>query len=170
MCVCCRCNTNDLLPGASTTQQQLMLAVSRQRQAQHTLYHGANQRSSSATTLTEAWARMQPLLSYAQVLQDATAAAQAAYAAADGSSSSSTLQNLAQSVDITALSWLTATLQQLPQGVAVCSISMAADGVPASSGGVLVSRAVLGGGADSCARVLLVQLPASGRGSSSNSR
>lgn len=143
-----------------------MLAVSRQRHAQHTPYHGSAQFSSSTA---EAWARMQPLLSYAQVLTDATAAAQAACAAADDTcSSSSSVQGLAQSVDEAASSWLTATLQQLPQGVAVCSISRAADCTPASSEGVLVSRAVLGGGEDNCARVLLVQLPASRSSSSSN--
>lgn len=110
---------------------------------------------------------MQPLLSYAQVLADAAAAAQGACAAAGDSSS--TLQSLARAVDNIALSWLTATLQQLPQGVAVCSISRAADCAPASSGGVLVSRIMLSEGAGSCVRVLLVQLPAPGS-STSNSR
>jgi hypothetical protein len=148
-----------------------MSAVSRQRQAQIALQHGTNQRSSSTTTPGVVWARMQPLLSYAQVLQDAATAAKSACAAADDSSSSSSLQGVAQAVDKTALSWLTATLQQLPQGVAVCSISRAADCMPASSGGlsVIVSRVVLDRGSDSYARVLLVQLPAPGS-SSSDSR
>lgn len=143
--------------GASAIQRQLMLAVSKQRQAPESAQPDSSHRQ-SATIPAEAWARMQALLGYSKVLQEAAEAAHAACAAA-AANSSSRLQELAQAVDNTALCWLTTTLQQLPRGMAVCSISTAVDYRPDSHSGVLITRVVLAA-ADSVARVLVMQLPA----------
>lgn len=133
-----------------------MLAVSKQH---HPEGASAQEQKASASSGSSSYASSRPHLCYGEVLQQVAAAAQQCCQSSNPPSVN--LQRVAKAVDQAGEAWLVALLQQLPRGIAVCSVSrQPCGGGPGvcESDGLLLSRVLLDeeGG---LGIALLVQLP-----------